>query len=127
MVEILTKIWENGNTLSMAKIFESYMKSIGAKKYDDRRKNNQHTYLIDGRSSNWNRVECYYYKDSTKYSEENLTLVLRKKSGDYFLVKKEGLRAFEVDYSGLKHHDKDLLQEIIEEHKFLFDTLCKTI
>jgi hypothetical protein len=79
--------------------------------------------MIDGKSTGWNRVQCYYHKDSHKYCEENLLLVLRKEAGDYFIIQRKEDRALEVDYSGLRHYDEKLLKEIMEEHKPLFDNL----
>jgi hypothetical protein len=125
--EELTKVWESLETKQLAKIFEEYMKSIGVRKYDGRRKNNSNTYMIDASSTNWNRVQCYYYKDSTKYEDRNLLIVLRKRAGNYFIVEKERERAFEVDYSGIRHYDEVLLNEIIEEYKPLFNSLLSVI
>lgn len=127
MQERLTHIWETCETKQLAKIFEKYMESIGVRKYDGRRKYDTNTYLIDGKCTSWNRVECYYIKDSEKFSEENLMVVLRKKAGDYFIVGKKGERAFEVDYSGIRHYDEKLLNEIVTEHKQLFDELFKLL
>ncbi|NFM84781.1 zinc ribbon domain-containing protein, partial [Clostridium botulinum] len=31
--------------------------------------------------------------------------------------------AFEVDYSGIRHYEENLLNEIMKEHKPLFDSL----
>lgn len=121
--EALIQFWQSCETKQLAMEFEWYMKSIGAKKVDERRKDNSNTYMIDGKSTDWNRVQCYYHTDSTKYCEENLQLVLRKRAGDYFIIQRKGDRAFEVDYSGMKHYDENLLREIMEEHKPLFNAL----
>lgn len=123
----LEKIWKSCETKQLAKIFEDYMESIGVRKYSNRRKDNTNTYMIDGKSTNWNRVQCYYHKDSAKYCEENLLLVLRKRSGDYFIIGRKEERAFEVDYSGIRHYKEKLLNEILEEHKPLFDALFETV
>ena len=125
MIEKLTKVWSSCETKQLAKIFEDYMKSIGVRKHDQRRKNNVNTYMIDGNSTGWNRIQCYYHKESEKYAEEDLLLVLRKRAGDYFIVGRKGERAFEVDYGGVKHFDESLLKEIMEEHKPLFNTLLQ--
>lgn len=127
ITEKLINIWKFCETKQLAKIFEEYMKSIGVREYDPRRKDNDNTYMIDGKSTNWNRVQCYYHKDSHKYCEENLLLVLRKRAGGYFIIQRKENRAFEVDYSGIRHYDEVLLNEIIEEHKPLFDTLFEKI
>ena len=125
MTEKLTEVWRKCQTMQLAMIFENYMKSIGVRKYDKRRKDNSNTYMIDGKSTNWNRVQCFYHTDSTKYCEENLLLVLRKKAGDYFIIQRKDNRAFEVDYSGIRNHDEVLLKEIMDEHRPLFDVLLK--
>ena len=59
MIEKLIKLWKTYETKQLANVFEQYMKSIGVKKYDSRRKDNSNTYLIDGKSTNWDRVQCY--------------------------------------------------------------------
>jgi len=123
LVEKLTAVWEKCETKQLAFVFERYMESIGARKYDKRRKDNKNTYMIDGISTGWNRVQCYYHKDSHKYCEEDLLLVLRKEAGDYFIIQRKEHRAFEVDYSGLRHYDEALLSEIIIDHKPLLDRL----
>jgi hypothetical protein len=125
LIEKLTKVWEKFGTMELALLFEGYMKSIGAKKVDERKKDNRNTYAIDGESTGWNRVQCYYHTDSTKYCEENLLLVLRKKAGDYFIIQRKEYRAFEVDYRGVQNYDENLMNEIIKDHKPLFDTLFK--
>lgn len=127
MQEKLTKLWRTCETKQLANKFEEYMKSIGVKRYDSRRKDNSNTYMIDGKSTGWNRVECFYHKDSTKYCEENLLIVLRKEAGNYFIIQRRENRAFECDYSGLRHYDENLLNEIIQEHKPLFDTLLSMV
>ena len=119
--EKLIEFWKICETKQLAQIFEEYMKSIGARKYDGRRKDNRNTYLIDAKSTNWNRVQCFYdEKDWNVYGEENLLLVLRKKAGNYLIIAKEGKRAFEVDYSGLVVYDEELLTSIMKEHEPLF-------
>lgn len=125
--EKLTKIWRLCETKQLSEIFEEYMKSIGIRKHDGRRKNNNNTYMIDGHCTGWNRVQCYYHKDSFKYSEENLLIVLRKRAGNYFIIERKGIRAFEVDYSGIRHYEENLLNEIMKEHKPLFDSLMRLV
>jgi hypothetical protein len=123
MIKKLTKVWKTFETGDFSIVFEGYMESLGVKKHDSRRKDNRNTYMIDGKSTNWNRVQCYYHKDSEKYCEENLLLVLRKEAGDYFIVQRRDKRAFEVDYSGIRHYDENLMNEIYAEHQPLFDKL----
>ena len=121
MIDKLIKLWKTYETKQLANVFEQYMKSIGVKKYDSRRKDNSNTYLIDGKSTNWNRVQCYYHKDSQKYGEEDLLIALRKRAGNYLIIGRQSNRAFEIDYSGIKHYDEVLLNEIIKEHKPSFE------
>lgn len=119
----LTTLWKMGETKSVAHIFEEYMKTKGVRKLDRRRKDNTNTYLIDGESAGWNRVQCYYHTDSEVYAEEDLEIVLRKRAGSYLIIARKGVRAFEVDRDGIKNYDEDLLREIMEDHKPLFDAL----
>lgn len=123
MQEQLIKVWKTFKTKQLAKIFADYMKNIGVKPYNFKMGSACNTYLTDGRSTSWNRVQCYYNKESSRFGGENLLLVLRKEAGNYLIVERKGIRAFEVDYSGVKHYDEKLLNEIIEDHKPLFDTL----
>lgn len=127
MEEKLTEFWKKCGTRLLAVMFEDYMIGLGIKKHDARRKDNTNTYMIDGNSTGWNRVQCYYHKDSEKYCEENLLLVLRKEAGDYFIIQRKEDRAFEVDYSGVRHYDEKLLKEIMEEHKPLFDAMLSIV
>jgi hypothetical protein len=119
----LIKLWKICETKQLGKVFKYYMESMGVKKWDSKRKDNLNTYLIDGKSTGWNRAQCYFYKDSANYAENNLGIILRKKSGSYLIIEKQGRRAFEVDYHGVLHYDKKLLDEIIEEHAILFSAL----
>jgi hypothetical protein len=123
----LTEVWKMCETKQLANVFEQYMKSIGVRKYVGRRKDNSNTYMIDAKSTNWNRVQCYYFKDSIKYEDREFLIVLRKEAGNYLIVEKKSKRAFEVDYSGIKHYNEKLLTEIIEEYKPLFDSLFKLV
>lgn len=123
MIEKLTNVWKWLGTKQLANAFKDHMIIKGVQKHDSRRKDNHNTYMIDGKSTNWNRVQCYYHKDSEKYCEENLLLVLRKEAGNYFIVQRKNDRAFEVDYSGIRHYDEKLLNEIYSEHQMLFDKL----
>lgn len=123
MKDRLTTLWKMGTTKGVAHIFEEYMKVQGVRKLDGRRKDNSNTYLADGKSTRWNRVECYYFKDIERFAEEDLLIVLRKQAGNYLIIARKGIRAFEVDYGGIKHYDEELLKEIMEDHKVLFDAL----
>jgi hypothetical protein len=123
MIEKLTALWKICSTKQLAKAFEEYMKSLNIKKWRSNRKDNSNTYLIDGESTHWNRVQCYYYKDTQSFGAEDLKVVLRKEAGNYLIIAKKGNRAFEIDHRGIRHYDEILLNEIIEEHKPLFDLL----
>lgn len=123
MKDRLTTLWKMGETKGVAHIFEEYMKVQGVRKIDGRRRDNSNTYMIDGKSTSWNRVECYYHKDSEEFAEEDLLIVLRKRAGSYLIIARKGVRAFEVDYGGIKHYDEKLLKDIMEDHKALFDAL----
>ena len=125
MIEKLTALWKRCETKELAKIFEAYMKNIGVKKYSEKNSDAINTYLADGKSTGWNRVSCYYKKDNANYGEEDLAITLRKRSGDYLIIERKLERAFEVDYSGIRHYDEKLLNEIISDHKPLFDELIK--
>lgn len=127
MKEKLTEVWEKCETKQLAQIFSKYMESIGAKKYDGRRKDNSNTYMADGKSTAWNRVECYYFKGVAGFGNEELDITLRKRSGNYLIIGKKRKRAFEVDWDGICNYDEKLLNEIMTEHKALFDTLFKVI
>ena len=127
MQEKLTKVWKQCETKELAKIFKSYMKSISVRNFNASRKDNTNTYLVDGITTSWNRVECYYHKDSATYGQEELKLVLRKRAGNYFIIGKGLDRAFEVDCGGIKHYDEQMLSEIIKEHEPLFQELFDLI
>lgn len=122
MKDNLINVLKKCETKQLANIFKNYMESKGVKKLDRRRKDNSVSYLIDGENTSWNRVECYYNNGSEEYGEEDLLIVLRKRSGYYLIVARKGERAFEYDYE-LRHYDEDLLNEIYSEHKELFDSL----
>lgn len=85
--EVLERYYRTKDTRDFALLFENYMKEIGASKLDRRRKDKSNTYQIDGKSTNWNRVSCYYYKnngDHHQYGKFELCIVFRKRAGDYF-------------------------------------------
>ena len=123
MQEKLTELWKTCETKQLAKIFKEYMEGMGLKKWDGRKKDNLDTYYVDGKDTNWNRVTCYCYRDTASYANHNLEIVLRKRGGSYLIVGKQGVRAFEVDYRGVLHYEIKLLEEILEEHRPLFDEL----
>lgn len=123
MKEKLFGILDNCETKQLAKVFEDYMISKGIKKRDGRRKNNLNTYSIHGKCTNWNRVECYYHKNSEEFSKENLSITLRKRAGYYLIISKNGKRAFERSYNDVVYYDEALLKEIMDEHMNLLNML----
>lgn len=127
MKDKLFKILESYETKQLAEIFKNYMESIGVKKLDRRRKDNTNTYSVHGDCTNWNRVECYYHKDSLGYTEEDLDITLRKEAGYYLIIGRKGQRAFERSYNSIVHYDEKLLSEIVKDHKPLFDMLVNNL
>lgn len=120
-------------TKSLAYIFKGIMESQKIRKYDGRRRDNTNTYYADGRCDNWNRVFCIYYKDSTEPGEEDLEITLRKRAGYYLIVERKNKRAVEVTWSikangiVVSTYDEELLNEILKDHKKLFETLFKLV
>lgn len=122
--EKLIKFQSERETKELAVMFEKYMKNMGFRKVDGRKKDNSNSYRVDGDCTNWNRVECYYYKDNdTRYENMDLGITLRKRSGNYMIVERKMVRAFEVSYGKIICYDEKLLEEIIEEYKGLFELM----
>lgn len=117
------KILDAYETKELARVFEEYMLTIGVKKLDRRRKDKSNTYSIHGDCTNWNRVECYYHKDSVEYSKEDLDITLRKRSGYYLIIGRKGERAFERSYDSIVNYDEKLFNEIVQDHKMLFQMI----
>lgn len=130
--EILKQCYETCDTKDLALLFESYMKEMGAKKLDRRRKDTSNTYWIEGNSTGWNRVECYYYKNSgdwEKYGKFEFCITLRKRSGSYLLIEVGSpsgdiKRPYEISYGEVVHYNKDLLEDLIKRHPKLFAMMC---
>lgn len=123
MQEKLTKVWRVCETRKLGKIFKAYMEGLGVNKWTSKATGTINTYLIDGKDTDWNRVSCYYNKDSDRYGNEDLKLVLRKRAGSYFIVERYGVRGFEADHHGIIHYDEKLLMEIMADHEPLFQKL----
>jgi len=121
----LTQVWENGKPKQFAKIFKEYAISRGLEQVNNETKDYSNKYLALSTCGGitWNRVNCYYMLEKERFGNENLAITLRKKSGSYFIIERNGERAFEVDYSGIRHYKEELLNEIIEEHKPFFEIL----
>ena len=130
--EILKQYYENHDTKDLALLFENYMREIGATKLDRRKKDTSNTYQIDGDSTNWNRVECYHYKNSGDwkiYGKSDLCIVFRKRAGSYLLIEVGSPngnieRPYEISYGKVIKYDKDLLAELIKRHPKLFAMMC---
>jgi len=117
------KILDYYDTKELAEVFKNYMKRLGIKKLDKRRKDKTNTYSVHGDCTNWNRVECYYHKNSREYGMEDLDITLRKRAGYYLIIGRKGQRAFERSYDSIVHYDEELFNEIIKDHKMLFEML----
>ena len=130
--EILKQYYETYDTKDLALLFENYMREIGAKRLDRRRKDTSNTYQIDGDSTNWNRVECYYYKNSgdyQRYGKFDFCITLRKRSGSYLLIEvgspnEDIKRPYEISYGKVIKYDKDLMEDLIKRHPKLFAMMC---
>ena len=133
MKEKFIKLLDVLETKSLSYIFKSVMECKRIKKYDGRRKDNTNTYYADGKCDNWNRVFCIYYKDSTDPGEEDLEITLRKRAGYYLIVERKNKRAIEVTWSLKENgivvstYDEELLNEILRDHKDLFDMLFNLV
>lgn len=121
--EEVYKILDAYETKELARVFVEYMLTIGAKKLDRRKKDKTNTYSLDGETTGWNRVECYYHKDSIEYGKEDLDITLRKRSGYYLIIGRKGDRAFERSYDDIVHYDEKLFNEIVQDHKKLFQMI----
>lgn len=131
--EILEKYYRSKDTKDLAALFERYMEEIGAKKLDRRRNDTSNTYRIDGDSTNWNRVECYYYRNSgdcQKYGRFEFCITLRKRVGDYLLIEVGNpncdiQRPYEISYGKVIRYDEELMKELIKKHSKLFAMMCE--
>ena len=130
--DILKQYYRNHDTRDLALLFENYMEEIGARKLDRRRKDTSNTYQIDGDSTDWNRVECYYYRNSgdyQRYGGFEFCITLRKRAGDYLLIEVGGVneeikRPYEISCGEIVNYDKELLTELIKNHPKLFAMMC---
>lgn len=130
--EILEKYYRNKDTKDLAALFERYMAEIGARKLDRRRKDTSNTYQVEGDSTNWNRVECYYYRNSgdyQKYGKFEFCITLRKRAGSYLLIETGNpncdiARPYEISYGEIIHYNKELMTELVKQHPKLFAMMC---
>ena len=109
------------------------MSGIGARNLDCRQKDTSNTYSIDGDSTNWNRVQCYYYRnngDWKEYGKFEFKIAFRKKAGDYLLIEVGSsngdiARPYEISYGDVIHYNEELLTKLVEQHPKLFEMLSK--
>lgn len=126
--DILGNYYRTKDTKDLAALFERYMVETGAKKLDRRRKDTSNTYRVDGSSTNWNRVECYYYRNSgdyQKYGMFEFCITLRKRAGSYLLIevgspKCHIVRPYEISYGNVVHCNEELLAKLVKQHPKLF-------
>lgn len=131
VLEILQNFYEKMETIDLALLFDQYMHEIGAKRLDRRRKDTSNTYVIDGDSANWNRVDCTYYKNSgdyIQYGKFAFCITFRERRGDYLLIEVgspsgEIKRLYEISYGQIVHYDKELLDELVKQHHRLFEMM----
>lgn len=131
--EILEKYYRTRDTGDLAVLFKGYMGEIGARKLDRRRKDTSNTYMIDGDSTNWNRVECYYYRNSgdyQKYGMFEFCITLRKRAGNYLLIEVGSPncrieRPYEISYGNVVSYNKEILTELVKQHPKLFAMMCE--
>lgn len=129
--EILERYYKTKDTKDLAYLFERYMREIGVRKLDRRRKDTSNTYQIDGYSTNWNGVSCYYYRNSgdyRQYGKYEFCIVFRKRSGDYLLIEVGSpncdiARPYEISCGKVIHYNKELLTKLIKQHPKLFDMM----
>ena len=135
LTDMLRLYYETQETKDLAQLFESYMKSIGAKRLDPKRADNANTYQIDGKSTNWNRVECTYYRengDHLKYGRSEFCITFRKRSGRYLLLETGNQtcdikRPYEISYGDIVHYDEKELTRLQNLHPGLFRMMEKAI
>ena len=133
-VKILGEYYKNRDTKDLALLFERYMKEIGASKLDRRKKDTSNTYEIDGDSTNWNRVECYYNRNSgdyKHYGKFEFCITFRKRCGSYLLIevgneKARIERPYEISYAETLSLKEELLQEFIGKHERLLELMGET-
>lgn len=131
--EILEKYYRTKDTKDLAYLFKGYMDEIGAKKLDRRRKDTSNTYMIDGDSTNWNRVECYYYRNSgdyLRYGMFEFCITFRKRGGSYLLIKTGAPDChikipYEISFGNVISYDKEVLVELVKQHPKLFAMMCE--
>ena len=131
--DILENCYKTKDTRDLASLFERYMSEIGARKLDHRRKDTSNTYSIDGDSTNWNRVQCYYYRsngDWQEYGKFEFCIVMRKRQGSYLLIEVGSPngdieRPYEISYGDVIHYNEELLTKLVEQHPKLFEMLSK--
>ena len=132
VVKILENYYRTKDTKDLALLFERYMKEIGAGKLDRRRRDTSNTYQIDGNSTNWNRVSCYYYRNSgehKQYGKFEFSIVFRKRAGSYLVFEvgsPEGdiARPCEISFGKVIHYNRELMAGLVKKHQELFRMMC---
>lgn len=131
-LEILNRVYLELDTGDMKNIFEKYMvETLGVRKIDMRRKDKSNTYLVDGKSTNWNRVECFYYKDCDayrQYGKFEFCIAFRKRNGSYLLIQTGSPscsinRIIEISYGGIIKFDETQFQTFLAKHEHLFEIM----
>lgn len=123
----LKRYYKELETKQLADTFIKYMQELGIRKCDMRKKDNFNTYWVDGKNESWNRTMCHYYRDTEVFANDDIGIILRKRSGHYLIIQRKGKRAFEIDHRGIIAYDGDLLKEIIKDHGRLFEMLSESI
>lgn len=119
----LYKLLDVLETKQLAEIFKNGMESKCIRKLDRRRKDNSEVYMIYGKTTNWNRVECYYRTDNKEWNNSELAITLRKRAGYYFILEYKGERVFERSWDNLVYYNEEGVKEVVEKYKKLFDEL----
>lgn len=142
IVRVFTDFLNQKSTHDLADIFKHYMQELHAKPvkpYEKHTKNTDNTYLIDGKSTDWNRVECYYYrhdKDCEKYGNFEFDITMRKEYGKYLLIqlgmpqsKNNRIdQILEISYNEIKHLNEKKLKKFIEkDHPKLFGLIQESL
>lgn len=130
--DILEKFYlKTDKTYSLQYLFLDYMDVLGARSLDRRRKDTSNTYTMEGKSTNWNRVECKYFRNSGDWKMhfgEEFCLTLRKKGGDYFMIEAgvpgENQCIYEISEGKVICCDHERLKELVKNHPKLFALMC---
>lgn len=123
----LYKLLDILETKQLAKIFKDGMEAKGIRKLDRRRKDNSKVYMIDGDTTNWNRVECYYRTDNKDWNNSDLEITLRKRAGYYLILEYKGERVFERSWNDIVYYNEEGVNELVGTYKKFFDELFNLV